>query len=342
MNPTNKRKFKRADLSVSEISTGTVQVGNLFRALSNQDAEEILVESWEHGSRYFDTAPFYGHGLSEHRVGHYLQSKPRDEFIISTKVGRSLIPAMAGSFSHGDWVDVPDMKVEFDYSYDGVLAQFESSRQRLLMNEIDILLLHDADHYTHGKSQPEIFEQAVAGAIPAMLKLRDEGTVKAIGAGFNNIDCLIDIVNRADIDCLLVAGRYTLLEQNGAKELMDLCESRGISIILGSIFNSGILATGVKPGARYHYETAKPEVLSKVSEINDACREYGVSLPAAAIQFVSAHPAVTSVCIGASNVEQIKSNHRYAAEVIPLEFWDALRKRNLISDWAPTPGLVKG
>lgn len=341
MNLTKKRKFQRAEVSVSEISTGTVQVGNLFRALSNQQAEELLVRSWDYGSRYFDTAPFYGHGLSEHRVGHYLQSKLRDEFVISTKVGRSLISAPVGTFSHGDWVDVPGMKVEFDYSYEGVMKQFESSLQRLLMNRVDILLLHDVDHYTHGKNQPKMFEQAIAGAIPAMLKLRDEGEVKAIGAGFNNIDCLIDIVNKADIDCLLVAGRYTLLEQDGAQELMDLCESRGISIILGSIFNSGILATGVKPGARYHYRRAKPEVLSKVSEISTVCTEFGVSLPAAAIQFTAAHPAVTSVCIGASNIKQIENNYKFAAEVIPLEFWSELRKKNLISDWAPTPGFVR-
>ncbi len=340
MNLTKKQKFQRADVSVSEISTGTVQLGNLFRALSNKDAEELLVQSWNHGSRYIDTAPFYGHGLSEHRVGHFLQSKAREEFVISTKVGRSLIPAPVGSFSHGDWVNVPGLKVEFDYSYEGVMKQFDSSLQRLLMNRVDILLLHDADHYTHGKDQPKMFEQAIAGAIPAMLKLREEGAVKAIGAGFNNIDCLIDIVNQADIDCLLVAGRYTLLEQDGAQELMDLCESRGVSIVLGSIFNSGILATGVKPGARYHYETAKPEVLSKVTAINDVCAEFGVSLPAAAIQFVSAHPAVTSVCIGASNIEQIKNNYRFAAERIPLEFWGELRKKNLISDWAPTPGYL--
>ena len=339
---TRKRKFHRAEVSVSEISTGTVQVGNLFRALSNENAEELLIEAWNHGSRYFDTAPFYGHGLSEHRVGHYLQSKPRDEFTISTKVGRSLIPAPVGTFNHGDWVNVPGMKVEFDYSYEGVMKQFESSLQRLLMDRVDILLLHDADHYTHGKDQPEMFERAIKGAIPAMLKLRDEGVVQAIGAGFNNIDCLIDIVNRTDIDCLLVAGRYTLLEQDSAQELMALCESRQISIVLGSIFNSGILATGVKPGARYHYEAAKPEVLSKVSKISSVCQEFGVSLPAAAIQFASAHPAVTSVCIGASNIEQIEGNYKYSTEVIPLEFWSELRRKRLISDWVPTPGSMRG
>jgi D-threo-aldose 1-dehydrogenase len=341
MEPMKKRKFQRAEVNVSEISTGTVQIGNLFRALSNEDAEKLLVASWDHGSRYFDTAPYYGHGLSEHRIGHYLQSKPRDEFVISTKVGRSLIPAPIGTFSHGEWADVPGMRVDFDYSYEGVMKQFESSLQRLLMNRVDILLLHDADHYTHGKDQPKMFKQAMNGAIPALQKLREEGVVQAIGAGFNDIDCLIDLVNQADIDCLLVAGRYTLLEQNGAKELMDLCESRGVSIILGSIFNSGILATGVKPGARYHYETAKPEVLSKVSEINRVCEEFGVSLPAAAIQFATAHPAVASVCIGASKVGQIESNHAYATEAIPLDFWSSLREKNLISDWAPTPGHVK-
>lgn len=336
--PSKLRTLKKQSVEISELSAGSVQIGNLFRALTNETANDLIDHAWECGVRYFDTAPYYGHGLAEHRLGHYFHSKNREDFVISTKVGRTLVPSPKGTFSHGDWVDVPPMKVEFDYSYDGVMRQLESSLQRLLMDRVDILLLHDADHYTHGKDQPKRFAEAIAGAVPAMLKLRDQKVVRAIGAGFNNVDCLIDLINQADVDCLLVAGRYTLLEQEGAKELMDLALERGVSLILGSIFNSGILATGPKPNSRYHYEQAKPDKLELATKINNVCEKYGVSLPAAAIAFAGAHPAVVSVCIGSSSIKQQAANYEYGREEIPSEFWSELRDRSLIAEWAPTPG----
>jgi len=337
MDTTNKRRFARVDLEVSEIAYGSAPIGNLFRPIDEPTAQALVAQAWDAGIRYFDTAPSYGHGLSEHRVGHALLHHDRDDYVLSTKVGRTLFPAAKGTFDPGAWVDVPPMRAEFDYSYDGAVRQLHESLHRMMTDRVEIVLLHDADRYTHGAQQPERSRQALAGTIPAMIKMREEGVVKAVGAGLNDADCLLDVVTQADLDCLLVAGRYTLLEQQPSKELMDLCSERGVSVVLGGVFNSGVLATGPKAGAKFNYSEASPEVLAKAARISDVCGEYGVSLPAAAIQFVGAHPAVASVCLGARTMDQQVSNYAHASETIPADFWAALRQQNLIEDWAPTP-----
>jgi D-threo-aldose 1-dehydrogenase len=331
------RTFERVPLSVTAVSYGGAPIGNLFRPITTGDARALVQDAWDHGIRYFDTAPMYGHGLSEHRLASVLLDKPRSEFVYSTKVGRTLIPSARGSFDSGAWVDVPPLRAEFDYSYDAAFRQLDQSLHRMMTDRVEIVFLHDADHYTHGTAQRERFEEAMAGTVSAMVRMREEGLVTAIGAGLNDADVLFEVSQRADLDCLLVAGRYTLLEQEGVKELLDLIAERRMSIIAGGVFNSGLLATGAIPGAKFNYTQAAPEQLRKVAAFEVVCRDFGVSLPAAAIQFVGAHPSVVSVCLGARTLEQQQANYRFATEAIPTEFWAALRDSGLIADWAPTP-----
>lgn len=337
MDPTNKRAFGRVDLEVSEISYGSAPIGNLFRVIRTEDARVLINDAWAHGVRYFDTAPMYGHGLSEHRLASELIDRPRDEFVYSTKLGRTLTPASPATFDAGAWVDVPHLRADFDYSYDAAFRQLEDSLQRLMTDSVEIVFLHDADHYTHGPNQRTRFEEAIGGTVKAMLEMRDQGVVKAIGAGLNDADVLLEVVERADLDCLLIAGRYSLLDQENSHELMDLVSERNISVIAGGVFNSGILATGSVAGAKFNYVQAPPEILTKAAELSEVCNEFGVNLPAAAIQFAGAHPNVVSVCLGARTLEQQQANYRFAQEAIPAEFWSTLRDRGLIATWAPTP-----
>lgn len=331
------RRFERVPLAVTAVSFGGAPIGNLFRPIATGDARALIQGAWDQGIRYFDTAPMYGHGLSEHRLASVLLDEPRSEFVYSTKLGRTLVPAARETFDSGAWVDVPPLRAVFDYSYDAAFRQLEESLHRMMTDRVEIVFLHDADHYTHGAAQRERFEEAVTGTVSAMVRMREEGVVTAIGAGLNDADVLLEVSQRADLDCLLVAGRYSLLEQEGVKQLLDLVAERRMSIIAGGVFNSGLLATGAIPGAKFNYTQAPPEQLRKVVALEGVCREFGVDLPAAAIQFVGAHPSVVSVCLGARTIEQQRANYRFAAQAIPADFWTALRDRGLIADWAPTP-----
>ena len=337
MEVDEKRRFQRVDLEVSCVSYGAAPIGNLFRRIDTPAARALIEDAWDHGVRYFDTAPMYGHGLSEHRLASVLLDKNRDEFVYSTKVGRTLHPERRDAFDSGAWVDVPPLRAEFDYSYDAAFRQLHESLHRLMTDRVEIVFLHDADHYTHGPQQRERFEEAMQGTIPAMVKMREEGIVTAIGAGLNDADVLTEVTERADLDCLLVAGRYTLLEQEDVRHLLEVVEERRMSLVVGGVFNSGLLATGPVPGAKFNYGAAPAEQLAKAEQLQAVCREFNVSLPAAAIQFVGAHPNVVSVCLGARTLEQQRANYAYAAEPIPADFWSALRDRSLIADWAPVP-----
>lgn len=337
MDPRHLRPFGRTPLRVTEISYGAAPIGGLFRAIDSETARSLLSDAWEHGVRYFDTAPMYGHGLSEHRVGAFLLDHKDPEVVVSSKVGRTLTPAPHGSFDPGAWADVPPMKADFDYSYDGVMLQVEQILQRMMRARIDILFLHDVDWYTHADQQPRRFREALQGAIPALLNLREQGVVSAIGAGVNNVDVLEACLEAFDLDCLLVAGRYTLLDHDASRGLMDECARRGVAVVAGGVFNSGVLATGPVSGAKFNYAEADPEVLARAQRLLEECEAFGVPLAAAAIQFAGAHPAVASVCLGARTLGQQRSNYEYASWAIPPGLWDALRAQGLISDWAPTP-----
>jgi D-threo-aldose 1-dehydrogenase len=340
--PATNRTFGRAGFEVTVAGYGGSQVGNLSRALDDETAHALLLDGWTRGIRVYDTAPLYGHGLSEHRMGRALLHRPREEYVLSTKVGRRLFPAERGSFPSGPWVDPAPFRAEFDYSYDGVMRQVEDSLQRLCMDRIDILLIHDIDVRNHGpEGQPVRFREAMTGAYPALKKLRDEGVVRAIGVGVNEAEVCVAALREADLDCILLAGRYTLLEQDPLDDLLPLCTERRVAVILGGVFNSGVLAKGVAEGVRYNYAPAQPEILDTVGRLEAICARYRVPLSAAAVQFVAAHPAVANVCLGARTIAQQEANQASFVHLIPDAFWAELKQERLIRSDAPTPDQRK-
>ena len=312
-----------------KLGLGCAQLGNLYRAMSDETAAAIVDAAWSHGVRYFDTAPHYGLGLSERRLGAALAGRPRDEYVLSTKVGRLLTenPAYAGE-RDTEGFDVPATLVrQRDYSRDGVLRSLESSMTRLGVDRIDIAFVHDAENHV---------EEALAGAIPALIELRDQGVLSGIGLGMNFADVLATFVRRSDVDTIMVAGRYTLLEQPALDELLPLCVSRGVSVMAAGVFNSGILASHT-PGSTYNYADAPAALVDKARRIAAVCDRFGVELPAAAIALPAVHPAVRSVVLGASSVSQVSANASRAAVAVPPALWQALIDEGLLR--ADTPVL---
>ena len=338
MQPSDKRRFGRTDLEVSAFAFGAAPIGNIFRPIDEATSEAMIRRAWEAGVRYYDTAPMYGHGLSELRVGHGLRHLPREELTLSSKVGRVLKAAPRASIDFAPWVDAAPNAVTFDYSYEGTMRSFEDSLQRLALERIDVAFIHDVDRFTHGDGQPAVFEQAMDGAWRALEKLRDEGVVTAIGVGVNEWEVCQAALERRDVDCFLLAGRYTLLEQEALETFLPLCEARGAAVVVGGGFNSGILATGAVDGAKYNYAPAPPEILERVRRIETLCREHEVALPAVAMRFVAAHPAVASFCAGTRTVEQLERNLGWFSQEVPDELWKALKARGLLREDAPTPG----
>jgi D-threo-aldose 1-dehydrogenase len=342
--PMQTRTFARGDVEVTVVGYGGGPIGNIFRPMAAVDAQTQIEAAWEAGIRAYDTAPLYGHGLSEHRLGHALLGRDRDKYILSTKVGRTLTPARRGTFDSGLWVDVPPLRADFDYSYDAVLRQVDDSLQRMCQDRFDILLVHDIDRYTHGDDQPRRFAEALAGAFPALERLREEGVVRAIGVGVNEADVCRAVVDQVDIDCLLLAGRYTLLEQEPAHTLFPTCQDRGIAVLLGGVFNSGILATGPTPGAKFNYAPATENVLRRAQQLQELCRSHGVPLGAAAMNFALAHPVVKQIILGARTVDQQNRNLQWLDTEIPAALWSDCRGAGLIDAEVPAaradhPGL---
>ena len=337
MTPSDTRKFGRTDLEVTSFAFGTAPVGNIFREIDDQTSRAMFDHAWDAGVRYFDTAPMYGHGLSELRTSEALRWRNRDDYVLSSKVGRLLRPARRDSIDFAPWVNAAPFAMEFDYSYDGTMRSFEDSLQRLALEHIDILFIHDIDVYTRGAAQPEVFRQAMDGCYKALSRLRDEKVVKAIGVGVNEWQVCHEALKQRDFDCFLLAGRYTLLEQDALDEFLPLCEARGAAVVVGGGFNSGILATGAKPGAKYNYAPAPAEIMDRVAKIEAVCAGYGVPLAAAALQFVVAHPAVPAFCAGTRTVEQLDQNLAWFQHPIPAEFWAALKAKGLLREDAPVP-----
>jgi D-threo-aldose 1-dehydrogenase len=337
MKPDNKVKFGRTGLEVTPFGFGTAPIGNIFREINEETSDAMIQESWEQGVRYYDTAPMYGHGLSELRTGHSLRWKNRDEFVLSSKVGRILKPARKADIDYAPWTNAGRFTMHFDYSYDGVMRSFEDSLQRLNLEHMDICFIHDIDVFTRGADQPEVFEQAMGGAWKALSKLKEEGALKAIGVGVNEWEVCHAALERHDFDCFLLAGRYTLLEQDSLDEFLPLCEERGAAVVVGGGFNSGILATGAKEGAKYNYAPAPANIIDRVQKIEAVCAEYSVPLPAAALQFVTAHPAIPTFMAGTRTVEQLQQNLAWFSHDIPADFWADLKKKGLLRDDAPTP-----
>lgn len=337
MQPQEKNKFGRSDLEVSAFGFGTAPVGNIFEEIDEKTSDEMFQVAWDSGVRFYDTAPMYGHGLSEYRTGYSLRWKNRSDFVLSSKVGRLLHPARKEDINYAPWTNAGRFEVEFNYSYDATMRSVDDSLQRMGLESIDILYIHDIDKFTRGDEQPEVFETAMNGAWRALSKLRDERVVKAIGVGVNEWEVCQDALEQRDFDCFLLAGRYTLLEQEALDTFLPLCEQRNASVVVGGGFNSGILATGAKDGAKYNYSPAPETIKRRVQAIESVCKEFQVPLPAAALQFVMAHPAVPTFMAGTRTVKQLKQNIAWFSHPIPSEFWTALKSKRLIREDAPTP-----
>lgn len=337
MQPNSKVKFGRVDLEVTPFGFGAAPIGNIFREIDEETSDGMIQEAWDQGIRYFDTAPMYGHGLSELRTGHSLRWKNRDDFVLSSKVGRILKPARKADIDYAPWTNAGRFTTHFDYSYDGTMRSFEDSLQRMNLERMDICFIHDIDVFTRGDEQPEVFKQAMDGAWKALSKLRDQGVIKAIGVGVNEWEVCHAALQQRDFDCFLLAGRYTLLEQDALNEFLPLCEERGAAVVVGGGFNSGILATGAREGAKYNYAQAPEEIMAKVRKIEAVCAEYNVPLAAAALQFVVAHPAVPTFMAGTRTVEQLQQNLNWFSHAIPDQFWADLKMKGLLREDAPTP-----
>ena len=328
-------------VNFTELGFGSAPLGNLYRAITEEDAQSTLEAAWQSGCRYFDTSPLYGLGLSETRINHFLRGKARSEYVISTKIGRLLrVCPPVQRTGIGKFFETPSRHEVYDYSYDGVMRSLEFSLERLGLDQVDVLFVHDLCIYTHGNkaaSDARIEEFFGTGGYDAMISLRDQGVVKAIGGGINEWEVCETLARRGDFDLFLLAGRYTLLEQESLTSFLPLCEKRGIGIVLGGPYNSGILATGPKPGAQFNYFDAPPSVVEKVARINEVCQRHNVPMIEAALQFPLFHPAVVSVIPGGQSAAQVESNRRFLDTNIPAALWADLKAEGLMRADAPTP-----
>ena len=318
---------------------GGAPLGNLFAELADTEAHDTVTRAWQEGIRLFDTAPLYGHGDSERRMGEGLREYDRDGFVLSTKVGRLLEPSAPEAVDGGHFVKTLPFQPVYDYSYDGVLRSFEESLQRLATPRIDILFAHDLDAWTHGDeaARDARVRSFMIGGYKALLQLRDQGAVKAIGAGLNDWPSCEFLARQGDFDCFLLAGRYTLLEQDALATFLPLCEERGIGIIIGGPYNTGILATGAVEGATYDYAPAPPRIMNRVREIEAVCARHDVALASAALQFPLGHPAVAAVIPGARTPAEVATNVATFGREIPADLWADLKAEGLLRPDAPTP-----
>lgn len=325
-------------LTFTELGFGAAPIGNLYRAVSEDDAQETLNRAWNAGVRYFDTSPQYGLGLSETRLNRFLREKSRGDYVISTKVGRLLRATTPDKrIGFGKWFDVPSRTEVYDYSYDGVMRSLEFSLERLGIDHIDLLYVHDLDVWTHGSQTKMEAHRAtfMAGGYKALVALRDEGVIKAFGPGLNEWQPCQWMAERGDFDLFLLAGRYTLLEQEALQSFLPLATQRGIGIIIGGPYNSGILATGPKPGAFYNYDPAPQHILDQVAKIEAVCKSHNIRMVDAAFQFPLRHPAVVSVIPGGQTEAEVDANLAAANAVIPAELWANLRNEGLLRADAP-------
>lgn len=304
-------------LTLPEFFFGGAPIGGLYAPLSDASAFSTLEAAWDAGVRAFDTAPHYGVGLSELRLGSFLAGRPRDSFVVSTKVGRRLVPATGSVEGVDDFYGTPALSRVRDYSRDGIRSCLEDSLRRLGLDRVDIALVHDPDDY-----MPE----AVSSALPALASLRDEGVVGMIGAGMNSASALAWLLERSDMDCVLVAGRYTLLDQSAASTLFPLCLSRGVRVLAGGVFNSGILADP-SGNSRYDYAPASESVRERVRAIRALCESYGVPVAAAALQFTLRHPAVTSAVVGVRSASEITADVGYLSAPVPDKLFSEVSTR---------------
>ena len=305
----NLRKIGQTDLSVTEYSFGTAPLGGMYRACPRETAMETLEAAWTAGLRFIDTAPWYGFGLAERRVGDFLLDKPKGSYVLSTKVGRLQRPVADDKVPSYGFVDPLPFETDYDYSYDGIMRSVEFSYARLGLNRIDILFVHDIGVYTHGAERNAVYlRQLLDGGLKALDELKSSGAIAAYGLGVNEVPVCLDVMAEADIDCILLAGRYTLLDRTATAELLPLCEKKKTSLVVGGVFNSGILATGPVEGSHFDYMPATPDVLDKVRAMEAIARSEGLPLAAPAIQFPLQSPAVASVLLGTAKPSSLIRN----------------------------------
>ncbi|WP_410813799.1 aldo/keto reductase [Micromonospora sp. 067-2] len=315
-------RLGRSSVQVTALGFGAAGIGNLYRAMDDDTADRAVDAAWQAGIRFFDTAPHYGLGLSERRLGAALAKRPRDEFTVSTKVGRLLAPAPeTAHLSDEAGFHVPaDHTRRWDFSADGVRRSLESSLERLRLDRVDVVLIHDPDEH---------WRSAVDEAYPALHELRDQGVVGAIGVGMNQWQMLERFVTETDVDTVLLAGRYTLLDQSAAPSLLPRCRDRGVSVLAAGVFNSGVLATD-DPGRMYDYRQIPEAVHGRATRIAEVCRSHGVALPQAALAFTARHPAVASLVVGAQTAAQITRNVELAGVPVPDALWADLAAEGLV------------
>ncbi|MDQ0468088.1 aldo/keto reductase [Labrys wisconsinensis] len=339
------RPLGRTGVPVTVLGFGSAPLGDLFVKLDDATAVATVEAALASGITLLDTSPHYGNGLAEHRIGTALRRVPREGVVVSTKVGRVMSPRPAAAAAgRGAAATSPGFagglphKAAFDYSYDGAMRSFEQSLLRLGTDRIEVLLIHDVDVWTHGSDGVEArFREAMDGAYKALHDLRGQGVVKAIGVGLNEADMCERFARAGDFDAMLLAGRYSLLEQPALESFMPLALEKGIGIMLGGVFNSGILATGAVPGARYNYAPAPPEIMAKVAKIEAVCRAHGVPLAQAAMQFALGHSAVASLVLGAVEPAEIARNEAAFAKPAPAALWSDLKAEGLLDKHAPVP-----
>lgn len=334
MQSIDRRPLGRSGLLTTRLGFGSAPLGDLYERLPPDQAMATVAAAWQAGVRFYDTAPLYGHGLAELRLGAELRRHRRDDFLLSTKVGRVYRPG-ADPGRSGGYVGALPFTAAYDYSYDGAMRSLEQSLLRLGVDRVDILLIHDVDVWTHGRDAIEQrFAEAMNGAYRALEDLRRQKVVGAIGVGINEADLCARFARAGDFDCFMLAGRYTLLEQGALDDFLPLCVEKGIGILLGGVFNSGILAGGTA----YNYAAASPAVVARVEALRRVCAAHGVPLATAALHFAAAHPAVASLVLGAVRPEEVQANAAALAHAVPAALWSDLRAAGLVRADAPVPG----
>ena len=330
----------RTGIELSSLGFGGAPLGELFDPVDETQAQATLQAAWDAGIRYYDTAPFYGYGKSEHRLGHFLRQQQRKDFVLSTKVGRVLKATRnPDSFDKGFWIGGLPFDYYFDYGYDGIMRSWEDSLQRLGLNSIDLLLIHDLDSFFHDSEQrfSAHLNRLITSGFRALDELRSQGLIKGIGAGLNRMGALPRLLDAVDLDFCIVAMPYTLLDQEVLDEEFPLCVERDVRIVIGAVFASGILASGPVAGARYAYDTASPEGLEKTRRIQAVCQRHKVPLSAAAMQFPLGHPLVSAIIPGAIEPGHIETNAGWFQQAIPADLWADLKAEGLLREDAPTP-----
>ena len=336
-----KRRIGKTKIEVTTLGLGGAPMGGFRATIPDAESMALIEAAWAGGVRYYDTSPFYGYGRSELRMGAALREKPREEFVISTKIGRIMHPLKPGERKPADFREngLPGFSPVFDYSYDGVMRSLEHSHLRLGLAKIDIALVHDVDFWTIKDRDilDQRFKTVMDSGFKALDELRKAGIIGAIGVGINESDTSLRFIQAGDFDCMLLAGRYTLLEQGGLEAFLPECVKRNVSVILGGPYNSGILTGGVKDNTTHDYVQAPKPLIDKARKIEAVCQRHGVDLGAAAMQFPLFHPAVAAVIPGALAVAEVKQNVARMSAKIPVELWSELKREKLLDPNAPTP-----